>query len=248
VPVQLLNRALLLAALLSAPAAGALGADDPGVGSTRDEIIARYGQPRAVLSAGSREILTFAAGRVVLEDGRVTRFELPAAAHAAPTAVPSPSPRVATPAPAPPPTPVARDAWFTDYAAAQAEATATKRRILALFTGSDWCPGCIAFENQVAHHPDFLATTQASFVLLKLDYPANHPLPAVLKAQNDELRKRYAIHSYPTLLILSPDGATSVAVDTSHPRKADDLTDFFVQAVDEARRAKPEDRKWWWPF
>ena len=247
--MKLLIPALLLAAFLASPAAGALGADDPGVGSTRDEIIAIYGQPRAVLSAGSREILTYAAGRVVLEDGRVTRLELPAPVHAAPAAAaPTPSARVANPAPAPTPSPVARDAWFTDYGAAQAEATATKRRILALFTGSDWCPGCIAFENQVAHHPDFLATTQASFVLLKLDYPQSHPLPPALKAQNDELRKRYAIHSYPTLLILSPDGATSVAVDTSHPRKADDLTDFFVQAVDEARRAKPEDRKWWWPF
>ena len=246
--MQLLNRSLLLAALLAAPAAGALGADEPGVGSTRDQVIARYGQPRAVLSAGSREILTYAAGRVVLEDGRVTRWELPALAPAAPTADPTSSPRVAPAPPAPTPTPVARDAWFTDYPAAQAEATATKRRILALFTGSDWCPGCIAFENQVAHHPDFLATTRASFVLLKLDYPQNHPLPPALKAQNDELRKRYAIHVYPTLLILSPDGATSVAVDTSHPRQADDLADFFVQAVDEARRAKPEDKKWWWPF
>jgi len=241
-----------MAAALAGIGEPGLMADEPGVGSTRDEVITRYGQPRAVLSAGAREILTYPAGRVVLEGGRVTRMELPRipSAPASVQAPPSPAPSPAAPAPAPAarPAPVARDVWLTDFAEAQAEASASRRRILALFTGSDWCPACIEFEENVAHHPDFLATTRVSFVLLKLDYPRDHPQPPALRAQNDALRRRFGISAYPSLMIISADGATSVRVKTQVARRADDMADFFVQAVDEARREKPEEKKWWWPF
>jgi hypothetical protein len=246
--VHVLKRVMLLTALLSG--AGRILAGDPGVGSTREEIIARYGETRSVLSAGPREILAYPAGRVILEGGLVTKMELPPPprAPALPLAVPTPTPAAqAAPSPAVVrPAAAPQDVWYTDYAAARAEATASRRRILALFTGSDWCPGCIKFEEEVAHHPDFLATTRASFVLLKLDFPQMHGQPPELKAQNEALRGRYGIRVFPTLMILSADGSTSVKVDTS-PRPAEDLTDFFVQAVDDARRGKSQ-KSGWWPF
>ena len=245
-----LLRPKLLAALLLGAGSLSLGAADPGVGSTRAEVIALYGPPRATLSGGSREILTYPSGRVVLENGVVTKFELPAPAvpgvivvpHAAP---PPEKPAAAAPAPA---APAERDAWLTDYAEAKAQAAASRRRILALFTGSDWCPACMEFEGQVAHHPDFLATTRASFVLLKLDYPRAAAQPPALRAQNDELRNRFGIHAYPTLLILGADGQKLQKVDNTKPRQADGVVDFYVQAVDEARRGKAEESRWWWPF
>ncbi len=226
---------------------GTLAAQDIRVGSSRDDVIAAYGTPRAVLSAGSREILTYVDGRVILTDGLVSKLELPTKAKRAPPAPVAPAPVVAAAIPQPPQAP-ARDVWLTSYAEAQAEAAASKRRILALFTGSDWCPACMDFEQNVAHHPDFLATTRASFVLLKLDYPRSNAQPPELRATNEELRKRYHITAYPSLFILSADGATSVRVNNSVSRRADDAADYYVQAVDDARREKPPEKKWWWPF
>lgn len=248
-----ISRVILLAALLAGVFASALRAADPGVGSTRADVIARYGAPRAVLSGGSREILTYPSGRVVLEGGVVTKFELPAPpvrgeivvaqaaqAQAKPVAPP--------PAAAAPAHPTDTDPWLTDFAEAKAQALASRRRILALFTGSDWCPACMEFEGQVSHNPDFLSTTRTSFVLLKLDYPQSKAQPQALRAQNSELRSRYGIAAYPTLLILGPDGEKQRKVDNTSPRKADGIVDFYVQAVDDARRAKGEESKWWWPF
>jgi thiol-disulfide isomerase/thioredoxin len=228
--------------------AGTLAADEVRVGSSRDEVIAAYGTPRAVLSAGSREILTYDTGRVILTDGRVSKLELPPKPRPPPVAVAPAPASVVTAAAPPPPAAPARDVWLTSYAEAQAEAAASKRRILALFTGSDWCPACMDFEQNVAHHPDFLATTHASFVLLKLDYPRAGGQPPELRATNEELRKRYHITAYPSLFILSADGATSVRVVNNVSRQADDAADYYVQAVDEARRAKPSEKSWWWPF
>ena len=244
--VHALIRFAQITAFLLGPAALVLQAAGPGVGATRAEVVAQFGQPRAVLSGGSREILTYPSGRVVLENGLVTKMEMPPPAPAA-IAV-APAPRVA-PAPAPPPQATAtREVWLTDFAEAKREALSSKRRILALFTGSDWCPACMEFENQVAHHPDFLATTQTSFVLLKLDYPQARIQSPETRAQNSELRKRFGIASYPTLLILSAEGEKLQKVENTKPRQASDVTDFYVQAVDEARRRKPDDSKWWWPF
>jgi thioredoxin-related protein len=131
-----------------------------------------------------------------------------------------------------------------------AAASATHRRLLVLFTGSDWCPGCMKFEEEVANNPDFLSFTSVSFVLVRLDYPRELPQPPELREQNRALLKQFGIHIYPSLLILDADGTNPVKVDSHKARPAENYADFFVQAIDEARHLKPgeADKKWWWPF
>jgi thiol-disulfide isomerase/thioredoxin len=219
-----------------------------GVGATREAVIAELGAPKSKIAGGGREILGYPDMRVVLIGGKVTEIDrkgsspVPAATAAAPAQANVPRPT---------PTPVrssasSRDVWRTDFAAAQAEATESKRRLLVLFTGSDWCPPCIQFEGTVAHAPAFLKATEPAFVLVKLDYPRNTPQPAALRARNEELLKRYGVNSYPSLLVISADGSKSARVDTHKPRQARDLVDLFVQAVDEARLAKEKSSFWPW--
>ncbi|HKB89348.1 MAG TPA: thioredoxin family protein, partial [Opitutaceae bacterium] len=126
--------------------------------------------------------------------------------------------------------------WMTNFLAAQTEATKTGRRMLVLFTGSDWCPPCIRFEQDVAHNADFLAKTQTDLVLVKLDYPRKHPQPSDVKESLEKLRQAYGVAAYPTLLIVSADGTKALRVDTTHPRESKTPADYFVQAIDEARQ------------
>jgi protein disulfide-isomerase len=242
---------LLCAGLLAVVLASFCVAGEVGVGSTRDEVIARYGQPQDVMSAGTREVLVYPRGRVSLVNGIVTRINLPPGPAPVQASAPAlPIPNTTTPAARRAPAPFPRDKWFVNFEAAKAEATATRRRLLVLFTGSDWCPGCIKFEGEVANNPDFLSFTSVSFVLLRLDYPRELPQPPELREQNRALRKRFDINIYPSLLILDADGNEPVKVDFSKPRQAENYADFFVQAIDEARHLKPgeADKKWWWPF
>lgn len=198
------------------------------------------------MRAGAREILGYADGRVTLDEGRVTSVDLkrppsPTAPVAAtPPAVREPAPAIVKPKTSAP------DIWRTDFVAAQAEAAASKRRLLVLFTGSDWCPPCMRFEADVAHAPDFLNLATTSFVLVKLDYPRSAPQSPALRARNEALREKYQVESYPSLLVISADGTKSSVVDTRKSRPADGLVDFYVQAVDEARRGK--EKSSFWPF
>jgi thiol-disulfide isomerase/thioredoxin len=235
--------------LLGVVVAGALEAA-VGVGATRDEVIAALGAPRGTSQAGRREILTYPDGRVVLDEGRVTSVDFKRAKPSAPSAPPAPVAPPPTPAPAPA-VPVPADPWLVDLEAAKRLAAAQKKRLLVLFTGTDWCPPCQAFQNEVAGNADFLGLAQTSFVLVKVDWLRNRPQPAEEAARVAALRRQYGIASYPTLVVLAADGTLLMRVDTRKGRPADSLADFYVQAVDEARQAtrdgKPVSSSWW-PF
>src|SRR5688572_31835841 len=48
--------------------------------------------------------------------------------------------------------------WLTDIEAAKKKAAAENKPILALFTGSDWCPACIKWEKEVFSTADSKTT------------------------------------------------------------------------------------------
>ena len=61
--------------------------------------------------------------------------------------------------------------WGTDYDAALARAAKEKRPVLALFTGSDWCPYCVQLEKKVLKDSLFQKFAEKNVVLLYLDFP-----------------------------------------------------------------------------
>lgn len=226
-----------------------------GLGSTREEIVAHYGPPRGTSKAGQREILTYPDGRVVLENGRAMFFELKLpSADATPPAATKDAASSAPPASAPAPssTPVATaDPWVVDFEAAKKMAAAQNKRLLVLFTGTDWCPPCQSFQSEVAYNADFLKIFSTSFVFVKVDWLRNRPQPPAEAARVNALRREYGVASYPTLMVLAADGTQLMRVDTRKGREAESLADFYIQAVDEARQATRDGKpvkSSWWPF
>lgn len=227
-----------------------------GYGSTREEVIETYGPPRGQSQAGRREILTYADGRVVLEEGRVVTLDFkkapPAREVPPPVSAPPPPPIAVTPVPTSPPVAAApSDPWLVDFEAAKRLAAQQKKRLLVLFTGTDWCPPCQTFQAEVAYEADFLKLATMSFILVKVDWLRNLPQSSEETKRVAALRREYGIASYPTLLVLAADGTRLMRVDTRKARQADSVADFYLQAVDEARQAtrdgKPVSSSWW-PF
>jgi thiol-disulfide isomerase/thioredoxin len=102
-------------------------------------------------------------------------------------------------------------AWLTDLAQAKAAAVAQNKKILADFTGSDWCPYCVLLNKEVFSTPAFAGLAK-DYVLLKLDYPrmsgrtpekiaADPGLKALMA-----LKEQYRISGFPTVLVLSGTG------------------------------------------
>ena len=100
----------------------------------------------------------------------------------------------------------AASGWMTDYEAAAKKSKETGKPILANFTGSDWCGWCIKLHKEVFNKAEFKTWAEENVVLLELDYPRRKKLDAEIKKQNGELKKKYAIRGFPTVLLLDAEG------------------------------------------
>lgn len=105
-----------------------------------------------------------------------------------------------------PPPAAAQAPWLQDFAAARERAAAEHKHLLLDFTGSDWCLWCKRLDQEVFSREAFAAAGQ-QFVLVKLDFPGDpKQLPAAVRQQNAELRERYLVEDYPTILLTDADG------------------------------------------
>lgn len=124
-------------------------------------------------------------------------------------------------------------AWTQNYESAKKQAGESGRPILALFTGTDWCPPCKQFEKQVANSKHFLEFTAKNVVLLKLDFPRHMLQSPALIAQNTALAERIGGEEYPRFYLLDEKGAVLAKLDMQRERMASDYGDFVLQALAE---------------
>lgn len=223
------------------------------VGDTRAAVIAELGEPQSKMSSGRREVLNYPGGRVMLIDGKVREYRGTFAATADETAAAKAPPApVVAPAPAAPaakPVPPRGALWLTNLGAAQAAAKEENKLILALFTGSDWCPPCRAFEAEVAHDEQFAGIFAGSFVFFKSDWLRNTPQPPAVAAEVRRLKQKYRISRYPTLRILNAEGEVLDTVDWTGVEGGGTLKEIMIEAIDHSRKATKGgvkvERSWW---
>ncbi|HEX8504952.1 MAG TPA: thioredoxin family protein [Hymenobacter sp.] len=99
--------------------------------------------------------------------------------------------------------------WLTDLDAAKAQARASNRPILAVFSGSDWCKPCITYEQEVFAKPEFTAYAQDKLVLAHFDFPRqkrNQPAAAQLKLNETAAAQLNREGDFPLAVVLSPEG------------------------------------------
>lgn len=99
--------------------------------------------------------------------------------------------------------------WLSDLGAAQAQARATNRPLLVVFSGSDWCKPCIMFEKEVFSQPEFGAFAKDRLVLAHFDFPRlkkNQPSAAQLKLNETAAAQLNRAGDFPLAVVLSPEG------------------------------------------
>ncbi len=99
--------------------------------------------------------------------------------------------------------------WVADLGAAQAQAKATNRPILAVFSGSDWCKPCIMYEQEVFAKPEFAAYAKDKLILAHFDFPRqkrNQPTAAQLKLNEAAAAQLNHEGDFPLAVLISPEG------------------------------------------
>jgi thiol:disulfide interchange protein len=123
------------------------------------------------------------------------------------------------------------DGWTTDFEKAFERAKAEKKSVLVEFTGSDWCPPCIAMRKNVFTKNEFINAASKKYVLVELDFP-NGDL--AVKEKNQPYADKYNIEGFPTVILFTAEGKEFTRFFASEYPS----TDLFIKHLDEALEKK----------
>lgn len=126
------------------------------------------------------------------------------------------------------------EGWSTDLEKALVKAKAENKSVLVEFTGSDWCPPCIAMRKNVFSKKEFVTAASKKFILVELDFPKGDN---ELKKKNQPFAEQYKIEGFPTVVLLGPDGKEFTRFFASQFPKTED----FLKHLDEALEKKELD-------
>ncbi|MBF9141999.1 thioredoxin family protein [Hymenobacter properus] len=143
-------------------------------------------------------------------DGSTSKTKTVATAAPQPVSPAASAPQTVLPAATAPAQGLAgSEGWVSDLGAAQAQAKATNRPILAVFSGSDWCKPCIMYEQEVFAKPEFAAYAKDKLVLAHFDFPRmkkNQPSAAQLKLNEAAAAQLNREGEFPLAVVISPEG------------------------------------------
>ncbi|MCX8154906.1 MAG: thioredoxin family protein, partial [Verrucomicrobiae bacterium] len=92
------------------------------------------------------------------------------------------------------------------FNAALNQAKKENKLLFINFTGSDWCGWCKKLDAEVFSTPEFKEFAANNMVLLFVDFPAKKQLPEAQKKANDDLKKKYGVRGFPTIVVLNGQG------------------------------------------
>jgi len=99
--------------------------------------------------------------------------------------------------------------WKTNFDEAKKEATEQNKKILLVFSGSDWCAPCIKLDKNVWQSEVFRTESKSKLILLKADFPKKkaHLLSAELTESNKKLAEKYNKEgNFPLVVLLDKNG------------------------------------------
>lgn len=97
--------------------------------------------------------------------------------------------------------------WSTDLEKSKELAAKEDKLMLVDFTGSDWCHWCVVLKKEVFDTEEF-ATAADKYVMVELDFPQDDALiTAEKRAANEKVAQKYGIQGFPTVLLMTADGA-----------------------------------------
>ena len=126
------------------------------------------------------------------------------------------------------------EGWSADLAKALEQAKKENKAVLVEFTGSDWCPPCMAMRKNVFSQKEFVTAASKKFVLVEIDLPRGDPKT---KEKNQPLLEKHKVEAFPTVLLMDADGKEFTRFTaTQFP-----TTEAFLKHLDEQLEKKDLD-------
>lgn len=95
----------------------------------------------------------------------------------------------------------------TDFPTSVAVAKKTNRPLLLAFLGTDWSLSSLKLDREVFDQAEFADDSKYNYLLCKLHFYQTQERPPEILKQNEELAVKYHVENFPTIIVLSPEGA-----------------------------------------
>ena len=94
--------------------------------------------------------------------------------------------------------------WQTDWEKTKLESKQTNKKIVLVFSGSDWCIPCIKLEKEIWITPEFISYASKNYLLFRADFPKRkkNKLPDQIQERNDLLASKYNPKGYFPLVVI----------------------------------------------
>ena len=99
--------------------------------------------------------------------------------------------------------------WNSNFEKSKETAQKENKKIVLVFSGSDWCSWCIKLENEILEKKEFLDYAKDNFVLLKADFPRKkkNKLSPKQHKHNIALLEKYNPNGYfPIVVVINSKG------------------------------------------
>jgi thioredoxin-related protein len=99
--------------------------------------------------------------------------------------------------------------WGNSLEEAKVQATKEDKKILLVFSGSDWCAPCMKLEKVVWNSASFKKEANEKWVLLKADFPKKkaNQLAVSISESNKKLAEKYNKDgNFPLVILLDKTG------------------------------------------
>ncbi len=122
-----------------------------------------------------------------------------------------------------------------DFPAVLQQAKSENKFVLLEFTGSDWCPPCIAMHENVFSKPEFKEYIKPQTLYVVVDFPNDTPQSDAQKKANAALAEKFKAEAFPTFVLLNSEGTEiwrQVGGFASTPAE-------FIAAIEAAKKKSP---------
>ncbi len=116
---------------------------------------------------------------------------------------------------------------FENANEAFSNASSTNKKVLLVFSGSDWCAPCVQLENKILSTNVFLDFANKNLIIIHADFPQRKKLSKEIQSQNDALAEQYnPTGAFPEIVLLRSD--KSVVKKLSYSNQS---TDEFINEI-----------------
>ncbi len=97
--------------------------------------------------------------------------------------------------------------WDTRIEGALSEAQKDDKYLFVYFAGSDWCPHCARFDQEILSSPRFQRFLARNFVPVLIDFPRSLPIGKEQLDYNQQQLSQFGVQGFPTVLLLDSRGS-----------------------------------------